>query len=155
MELRFLSFSFDVPNGRVELMLIFLFRYSLAQEHGDLINLHDWFQAFKTIVLQNTNKRKQKSKQSQLPKKRKDMNGSGNENEASIQYPLYFLFYRASLISIRHNTSDLCHLLLHRHAFEHVKKLKDLLFVAKFLMEKVQLNSSMAEVHLGLGTLRM
>lgn len=115
MELRFLSFSFDVPNGRVELMLIFLFRYSLAQEHGDLINLHDWFQAFKTIVLQNTNKRKQKSKQSQLPKKRKDMNGSGNENEASIQYPLYFLFYRASLISIRHNTSDLCHLLLHRH----------------------------------------
>ncbi|KAK2400309.1 origin of replication complex subunit [Trifolium repens] len=59
--------------------------YSLAQEHGDLINLHDWFQSFRTIVLQNTNKRKQKSKNTPLSKKRKEMNGSGDQNEASIQ----------------------------------------------------------------------
>ncbi|KAE8699199.1 hypothetical protein F3Y22_tig00110584pilonHSYRG00213 [Hibiscus syriacus] len=25
--------------------------YKLAQEHGDLINLHDWYQSFKSIVL--------------------------------------------------------------------------------------------------------
>lgn len=59
--------------------------YSLAQEHGDLINLHDWFQSFRTIVLQNTNKRKQKSKQTPLSKKRKEMSGSADQNEASIQ----------------------------------------------------------------------
>lgn len=59
--------------------------YSLAQEHGDLINLHDWFQSFRTIVLQHTNKRKQKSKSTPLSKKRKEMNGSGDQNEASIQ----------------------------------------------------------------------
>ncbi|XP_057751836.1 origin of replication complex subunit 3 [Arachis stenosperma] len=58
--------------------------YSLAQEHGDLINLHDWFQSFRTILHQ-TNKRKPKSKQSPQPKKRKDTAGSGDQNEASIQ----------------------------------------------------------------------
>ncbi|MED6134185.1 Origin recognition complex subunit 3 [Stylosanthes scabra] len=58
--------------------------YSLAQEHGDLINLHDWFQSFRTIIHQ-TNKRKPKSKQSPQPKKRKDTAGSGEPNEASIQ----------------------------------------------------------------------
>nr|AFK33493.1 unknown [Medicago truncatula] len=45
--------------------------YSLAQEHGDLINLHDWFQSFRTIVLQNTNKRKQKSKQTPYQRREK------------------------------------------------------------------------------------
>ncbi|XP_058754225.1 origin of replication complex subunit 3-like [Vicia villosa] len=59
--------------------------YSLAQEHGDLINLHDWFQSFRTIVLQHTNKRKQKSKQTPLPKKRQDTSRSEDQNEASIQ----------------------------------------------------------------------
>ncbi|KAL2988881.1 hypothetical protein AAZX31_11G108600 [Glycine max] len=58
--------------------------YSLAQEHGDLINLHDWFQSFRTIVLQHKNKRKQNSKQSPSSKKRKDINGSADQNEASI-----------------------------------------------------------------------
>jgi origin recognition complex subunit 3 len=72
--------------------LTFFCRYSLAQEHGDLINLHDWFQSFRTIVLQNKNKRKQKSKHTPLSKKRKEMNGSGDQNEASIQYPLYFSY---------------------------------------------------------------
>ncbi|XP_030936949.1 origin of replication complex subunit 3 isoform X2 [Quercus lobata] len=59
--------------------------YTLAQEHGDLINLHDWFQSFKTIVLRPSKKGKPKSKQSPLPKKRKDMNESENKSEASIQ----------------------------------------------------------------------
>ncbi|KAK7341189.1 hypothetical protein VNO80_24114 [Phaseolus coccineus] len=59
--------------------------YSLAQEHGDLINLHDWFQSFRTIVLQQKNKRKQNSKQSPQPKKRKAINGSADQNEASVQ----------------------------------------------------------------------
>lgn len=67
--------------------------YSLAQEHGDLINLHDWFQSFRTIVIQHKNKRKQNSKQSPSSKKRKDINGSADQNEASIQYPLYFPFH--------------------------------------------------------------
>ncbi|CAI8597431.1 unnamed protein product [Vicia faba] len=58
--------------------------YSLAQEHGDLINLHDWFQSFRTIV-QHTNKRKQKPKHTPQPKKRKDTTGSEDQNEASIQ----------------------------------------------------------------------
>lgn len=69
-----------------------LFRYTLAQEHGDLINLHDWFQSFKTIVLRPSKKGKPKSKQSPLPKKRKDMNESENKSEASIQYPIAFSF---------------------------------------------------------------
>lgn len=59
--------------------------YTLAQEHGDLINLHDWFQSFKTIVLHPSKKGKHKSKQSPLPKKRKAMNESENKSEASIQ----------------------------------------------------------------------
>ncbi|KAL1292254.1 hypothetical protein HN51_060711 [Arachis hypogaea] len=52
-------------------------------EHGDLINLHDWFQSFRTILHQR-NKRKPKSKQSSQPK-RKDTAGSGDQNEAPIQ----------------------------------------------------------------------
>lgn len=73
-------------------MLLCFFRYTLAQEHGDLINLHDWFQSFKTIVLHPSKKGKHKSKQSPLPKKRKDMNESENKSEASIQYPVVFSF---------------------------------------------------------------
>ncbi|XP_024031743.1 origin of replication complex subunit 3 [Morus notabilis] len=60
--------------------------YTLAQEHGDLINLHDWFQSFKTIVVNCSTKGKQrKGQQSPLPKKRKDTNENQNEGEASIQ----------------------------------------------------------------------
>ncbi|KAG6714539.1 hypothetical protein I3842_05G207000 [Carya illinoinensis] len=59
--------------------------YTLAQEHGDLINLHDWFQSFKTVVLHPSSKGKHKSKQSPYPKKRKDTHDSENKGEASIQ----------------------------------------------------------------------
>ncbi|KAI9104306.1 hypothetical protein K1719_022878 [Acacia pycnantha] len=59
--------------------------YSLAEEHGDLINLHDWFKSFKTIILDHKNKRKQKLKLSPHKRKRKDTNESTDPSEASIQ----------------------------------------------------------------------
>ncbi|ONI26006.1 hypothetical protein PRUPE_2G329300 [Prunus persica] len=59
--------------------------YTLAQEHGDLINLHDWFQSFKTIASQPRRKGGCKLKQSPLPKRRKEVNESENKSEASIQ----------------------------------------------------------------------
>ncbi|GJZ41594.1 origin of replication complex subunit 3 isoform X1, partial [Tanacetum coccineum] len=45
--------------------------YTLAQEHGDLINLHDWYQSFRAIILQKTVKERQRMKVSPSPKKRK------------------------------------------------------------------------------------
>ncbi|KAL7230300.1 hypothetical protein ACSBR2_008742 [Camellia fascicularis] len=59
--------------------------YILAQEHGDLINLHDWYQSFKTTVLHPRIKGKHRSKQSPSPKKRKDANESQNKSEAFVQ----------------------------------------------------------------------
>ncbi|XP_022747744.1 origin of replication complex subunit 3 isoform X2 [Durio zibethinus] len=58
--------------------------YKLAQEHGDLINLHDWYQSFKSVVLRPSSS-KRKSRQSPLPKKRKDINETENQSEASTQ----------------------------------------------------------------------
>ncbi|CAH9142993.1 unnamed protein product [Cuscuta epithymum] len=55
--------------------------YTLAQEHGDLINLHDWFQSFKATV----SCQKQRSKQLPSPKKRKVSSIPQNKSEASIQ----------------------------------------------------------------------
>nr|GME18697.1 origin of replication complex subunit 3 [Ipomoea batatas] len=54
--------------------------YTLAQEHGDLINLHDWFQSFNATV--SCLKR---SKQLCSPKKRKVSNVPQNKSDASIQ----------------------------------------------------------------------
>ncbi|XP_059667444.1 origin of replication complex subunit 3 [Cornus florida] len=59
--------------------------YMLAQEHGDLINLHDWYQSFKATVLPPTIKAKQRLKHSPSPKKRKVTNESHNKSEASVQ----------------------------------------------------------------------
>ncbi|KAK0575909.1 hypothetical protein LWI29_009027 [Acer saccharum] len=59
--------------------------YNLAQEHGDLINLHDWYQSFKSTVVCPRSKRKQKSKQSPLSKKRKNSTEPENLSEAAIQ----------------------------------------------------------------------
>ncbi|KAK4860318.1 hypothetical protein QYF36_021208 [Acer negundo] len=59
--------------------------YNLAQEHGDLINLHDWYQSFKSTVVCPRSKRKQKSKQSPLSKKRKNTTEPENLSEAAIQ----------------------------------------------------------------------
>ncbi|OVA09956.1 Origin recognition complex [Macleaya cordata] len=60
--------------------------YTLAQEHGDLINLHDWFQSFKAIVTQpSTKKGKRKLQMSPASKKRKDTNEPEAISEASVQ----------------------------------------------------------------------
>uniref|UniRef100_A0A7N0UAB5 Origin of replication complex subunit 3 n=1 Tax=Kalanchoe fedtschenkoi TaxID=63787 RepID=A0A7N0UAB5_KALFE len=53
--------------------------YTLAQEHGDLINLHDWYHSFKTIINPVVNE-KNKKKKSGTPKKRK----ARDEEPASI-----------------------------------------------------------------------
>ncbi|KAK1401660.1 hypothetical protein POM88_001265 [Heracleum sosnowskyi] len=58
--------------------------YSLAQEHGDLINLHDWYQSFKATIC-STTKPKQRLKQSPSPKKRKSGAEPREIDEASLQ----------------------------------------------------------------------
>ncbi|XP_051130457.1 origin of replication complex subunit 3-like [Andrographis paniculata] len=58
--------------------------YSLAQEHGDLINLHEWFHSFNAVLRQpppDTNKKRLRASPS--PKKRKPE--SKNKSDASIQ----------------------------------------------------------------------
>ncbi|KAL2514372.1 Origin of replication complex subunit 3 [Forsythia ovata] len=59
--------------------------YTLTQEHGDLINLHDWFQSFKAIISHPGSKAKQRSRHSPSPKKRKGSNEPRNRSDASIQ----------------------------------------------------------------------
>ncbi|XP_038906703.1 origin of replication complex subunit 3 isoform X2 [Benincasa hispida] len=59
--------------------------YSLAQEHGDLINLHDWFQSFKTVASHPQAKRNHRTKQCSTPKKRKDKTSVESKSDASIQ----------------------------------------------------------------------
>ncbi|OWM79393.1 origin of replication complex subunit 3 isoform X1 [Punica granatum] len=56
--------------------------YTLSQEHGDVINLYDWYESFK-LILQPTNKGKHK-KQSIFSKK-KDTGKSEKLNEVAIQ----------------------------------------------------------------------
>ncbi|XP_016467174.2 origin of replication complex subunit 3 isoform X1 [Nicotiana tabacum] len=56
--------------------------YTLAQEHGDLINLHDWFQSFKAIISRSG---KKGLKQLASPKKRKDSSSSQNNSDALSQ----------------------------------------------------------------------
>ncbi|KAG2300354.1 hypothetical protein Bca52824_036826 [Brassica carinata] len=46
--------------------------YALAQEHADVINLHDWYQSFKTILIPRNSKAKSKSKTTSKSKKRKE-----------------------------------------------------------------------------------
>ncbi|KAD6796673.1 hypothetical protein E3N88_07569 [Mikania micrantha] len=59
--------------------------YTLAEEHGNLINIHDWYQSFKAIILQKAVQVKHKSKVSPSPKKRKTAIEPQNITEASIQ----------------------------------------------------------------------
>ncbi|KAK9053822.1 hypothetical protein SSX86_024897 [Deinandra increscens subsp. villosa] len=59
--------------------------YTLAQEHGSLINVHDWYQSFRAIICQKTVKDKHKSKISPSPKKRKTTAEPQNITEASVQ----------------------------------------------------------------------
>lgn len=63
----------------------------MAQEYGDVINLHDWYQSFRGIVGQQTVKDRNRSKVSPSPKKRKTaIEPQKKITEASIQYPFYF-----------------------------------------------------------------
>ncbi|KAM0935310.1 putative origin recognition complex, subunit 3 [Dioscorea sansibarensis] len=48
----------------------FLRGYKLAQEYGDLINLHDWYQSFKATILGSRSKTKRKG-QTPVSKKKK------------------------------------------------------------------------------------
>ncbi|XP_030469117.1 origin of replication complex subunit 3 [Syzygium oleosum] len=59
--------------------------YSSCQEHGDLINLHDWYQSFKRILLCPNSKKRHKLKQSPVSKKRKFVDNSEKLSEAAIQ----------------------------------------------------------------------
>ncbi|CAA0830466.1 Origin of replication complex subunit 3 [Striga hermonthica] len=59
--------------------------YTLAQEHGDLINLHEWFHSFKAVVSRPPSQAKKRSKSSPSPKKRKESNEPQNKTDASIQ----------------------------------------------------------------------
>ncbi|CAA3001409.1 origin of replication complex subunit 3 [Olea europaea subsp. europaea] len=59
--------------------------YTLTQEHGDLINLHDWFQSFKSIISHPGSKAKQRLRLSPSPKKRKGSIEPRNRSDASIQ----------------------------------------------------------------------
>lgn len=65
-------------------------RYSLAQEHGDLINLHDLFQSFKATITNSSMRSKNRLKQTQSPKKRKISREPQVISDASIQYPTNF-----------------------------------------------------------------
>lgn len=64
-------------------------RYKLAQEYGDLINLHDWYQSFKATILGSRSKTKRKG---QSPASKK-MKTALIEGDAMIQYPLLFLLF--------------------------------------------------------------
>ncbi|KAG1355439.1 putative Origin of replication complex subunit 3 [Cocos nucifera] len=56
--------------------------YSLAQEYGDVINLHDWYQSFKATVVSASTKTKCKLQHSPASKKVKV---TPSESEATIQ----------------------------------------------------------------------
>ncbi|XP_055800511.1 origin of replication complex subunit 3 [Solanum dulcamara] len=56
--------------------------YTLAQEHGDLINLHDWFQSFKASI---SSSGKKGLKKLASPKKRKENTYSQNNSDALFQ----------------------------------------------------------------------
>ncbi|KAJ3681591.1 hypothetical protein LUZ60_014164 [Juncus effusus] len=61
--------------------------YNLAQEYGDVINLHDWFQSFKTIITNNSSQNNSKKKKTNIasPSKRQKSNISPPETEALMQ----------------------------------------------------------------------
>lgn len=92
-----------------------LYRYTLAQEHADVINLHDWYQSFKTILIPKSSKAKQKSKSSSKSKKRKDICEEPEAPaEALIQYPF--------LVKISNRWSTNVHPCISVHAARHLRK---------------------------------
>ncbi|CAK9166006.1 unnamed protein product [Ilex paraguariensis] len=59
--------------------------YTLSQEHGDLINLHDWYQSFTATILHSSIKVKHRLNNSPSPKKRKCTNEPPSRSEATVQ----------------------------------------------------------------------
>ncbi|XP_073016153.1 origin of replication complex subunit 3 isoform X2 [Primulina eburnea] len=59
--------------------------YSLAQEHGDHINIHEWFNSFRAIVSPPCSQAKKRLKMSPSSKKRKSSKEPERRNDASIQ----------------------------------------------------------------------
>lgn len=75
----------------------------MSQEHGDLINLYDWYQSFKVAVSSSV-KGKRKAKQSPKSKKRKVDTPMEEPNEALLQYPkltiMFSIFSHLSVIEL-------------------------------------------------------
>ncbi|CAN4075363.1 unnamed protein product [Withania somnifera] len=67
--------------------------YTLAQEHGDLINLHDWFQSFKASI---SSSGKKGLKKLASPKKRKD----NTYPQKVLMHSFSILFYLFSIFLI-------------------------------------------------------
>ncbi|KAH9616952.1 hypothetical protein KSS87_019872 [Heliosperma pusillum] len=59
--------------------------YTLAQEHGDIINVHDWYQSFKALMVNPSVKARSKSKRPSTPKKRKLTTHPQSDSESVIQ----------------------------------------------------------------------
>ncbi|CAN6461356.1 unnamed protein product [Victoria cruziana] len=60
--------------------------YILSQEHGDLINVYDWYQSFRSIFINSQGvSNKSGAQKTPTPKKRKTLNTSNASDEASIQ----------------------------------------------------------------------
>ncbi|KAG6437351.1 hypothetical protein SASPL_102265 [Salvia splendens] len=59
--------------------------YTLVQEHGDLINVHEWFHSFMAVISNPPLKAKKKLRMSPSPKKRKDSKEARTKTDASIQ----------------------------------------------------------------------
>ncbi|XP_057779122.1 origin of replication complex subunit 3 isoform X2 [Salvia miltiorrhiza] len=59
--------------------------YTLAEEHGDLINVHEWFHSFMAVISNPPLKAKKRSRMSPSPKKRKVSKEAQTKTDASIQ----------------------------------------------------------------------
>ncbi|XP_042046022.1 origin of replication complex subunit 3-like isoform X2 [Salvia splendens] len=59
--------------------------YTLVQEHGDLINVHEWFHSFMAVISNPPLQAKKKLRMSPSPKKRKDSKEARTKTDASIQ----------------------------------------------------------------------
>ncbi|KAL1545846.1 Origin recognition complex subunit 3 [Salvia divinorum] len=59
--------------------------YTLVQEHGDLVNVHEWFHSFMAVISNPPLQSKKKLRMSPSPKKRKDSKEARTKTDASIQ----------------------------------------------------------------------
>lgn len=82
------SYEFDSWWSWLNMICFAWYRYTLAEEHGDLINVHEWLHSFKAIVSSPPSQAKKRLRVSPSPKKRKDSsNTAQSRSDALIQYP--------------------------------------------------------------------